>query len=316
MKLRALYDFAVKIGMEADPRSKAAVEKDLADAKKAYTELKDEDKEFFDEETLVNPYGDSRILYGADDREITKMLVGVDAELQELLLVAELNRQGMGIDLLFAHHPEGAALASLSRVMDIQTDLMEDIGIRPALASGVMGERIKAVHRSTASSNQFRSIDAARLLDIPYICMHTVCDNLVASFVTDYLKGKSPENLGELLKALKDIPEYRHCAKNGVPPRIDVGDKNNKLGKFFVDFTGGTSGPKKAYQEMADHGINTIISMHNNDEQIKIAKEINLNLVCAGHMASDSIGINLLMDALEKEGVEAVAASGFIRIKR
>ena len=33
-------------------------------------------------------------------------------------------------------------------------------------------------------------------------------------------------------------------------------------------------------------------------------------------MASDSIGINLLLDALKKRGVEIYAASGLLRVER
>ena len=62
--------------------------------------------------------------------------------------------------------------------------------------------------------------------------------------------------------------------------------------------------------------MNTVISMHNTEDQIKTAKEIHLNLVCAGHIASDSIGLNLFLDALEKEGLEIVPVSGLIRVKR
>jgi hypothetical protein len=38
--------------------------------------------------------------------------------------------------------------------------------------------------------------------------------------------------------------------------------------------------------------------------------------VVAGHMSSDSIGMNLILDKFEAKGVEIVAASGLIRVSR
>ena len=42
----------------------------------------------------------------------------------------------------------------------------------------------------------------------------------------------------------------------------------------------------------------------------------HINLVIAGHMSSDSIGMNLVLDTFEARGVEIVATSGLIRVSR
>jgi len=39
-------------------------------------------------------------------------------------------------------------------------------------------------------------------------------------------------------------------------------------------------------------------------------------VVIAGHMASDSLGLNLFLDELEQRGVEIVPCSGLLRISR
>jgi hypothetical protein len=42
-----------------------------------------------------------------------------------------------------------------------------------------------------------------------------------------------------------------------------------------------------------------------------------LNVVVAGHIASDTLGLNLLLDEVEKGGaLDIVGASGFERIRR
>jgi len=52
------------------------------------------------------------------------------------------------------------------------------------------------------------------------------------------------------------------------------------------------------------------------DDSHKVVTEHNLNVVIAGHMASDSLGINLFLDELEKKGVEIVPCGGLIRVSR
>jgi hypothetical protein len=46
------------------------------------------------------------------------------------------------------------------------------------------------------------------------------------------------------------------------------------------------------------------------------ASEFHMNVVIAGHISSDSLGMNLFLDELEKKGVEIVPCSGLIRVKR
>jgi hypothetical protein len=45
------------------------------------------------------------------------------------------------------------------------------------------------------------------------------------------------------------------------------------------------------------------------------AKKANINVLLAGHIASDTLGLNLLLDDLEKEArIEFLGVSGFERI--
>ena len=56
--------------------------------------------------------------------------------------------------------------------------------------------------------------------------------------------------------------------------------------------------------------------MHQREEWKDEAKKHHLNVIVAGHMASDSLGLNLFLDNLEKKGIEIVPCSGFIRVSR
>jgi len=41
-----------------------------------------------------------------------------------------------------------------------------------------------------------------------------------------------------------------------------------------------------------------------------------MNVVVSGHMATDSLGINLLADRLEDRGLQVIPCSGLIRARR
>jgi hypothetical protein len=56
--------------------------------------------------------------------------------------------------------------------------------------------------------------------------------------------------------------------------------------------------------------------MHVSEDHKKEAEAANINLVIAGHMSSDSLGMNLFLDELEKRGIEIIPCSGLIRVKR
>ncbi|MCD6270767.1 NGG1p interacting factor NIF3, partial [bacterium] len=126
-----------------------------------------------------------------------------------------------------------------------------------------------------------------------------------------------PERLKDLLALLKSIPEYKRATKLGAGPKIFVGDKENRCGKIaLTEITGGTEGSPKLYEKMAQVGIGTIVGMHISEEHKKEAENALVNVVIAGHISSDSLGVNLLLDELEKRGIEIIPCSGLIRVSR
>ena len=96
-----------------------------------------------------------------------------------------------------------------------------------------------------------------------------------------------------------------------------AGKTENRAGKVAVTgVTGGTDGAHDIYEKMANAGIGTVIAMHQSEKHVKSAEEAHVNVVIAGHMSSDSIGINIFLDKLEEQGVEIVPCSGLIRVSR
>ncbi len=317
MKLREIYELFVEKGIANDPREKQRIEKVLADEKKKYDKLEKDEKQYYDKERLVNPFADTRILAGDENTDVKRILVGVDMEVGEVLLADRLTEKGQQIDLILAHHPEGVALAALSEVMDIQSDVLSLYGVPINVAEGTIAGRISEVSRGIAPVNHQRAVDAARLLGFPMMCSHTVADNMVYTYVKEIMDRKKPDTVGDVIDLLMEIPEYQEGKKLGAGPRLFAGNKENRAGKIAVtEMTGGTSGAKEMFEKMSHAGIGTIIGMHMGEDHRKEAEKHHLNVVIAGHMASDSLGMNLLLDEIEKKGVEIIPVSGLIRVSR
>ena len=316
MRLDEIYRIAVQAGRDADPRGAERIEKELAAAKKEFDELKEKDRPFFDPERLTNPYADTRILNGAPETEVRTILVGIDMEVGELVLADRL-REKRRLDLVLTHHPEGRALAKLGDVMGMQADILHAFGVPIATAEGILSGRIAEVSRRLLPVNHTRAVDAARLLGLPFMCVHTPGDNNVVAHLQGLFDGKKPETVGAVLELLLEIPEYRHSAGLGVPPKVVAGAEKNRAGRVLVDMTGGTEGSKEVFEKLSRTDVGTVVCMHLSEEHIKEAEKNHVSAVIAGHIASDNIGINLVLDALEKrEPLEILETSGFKRVKR
>lgn len=314
MTIKEIYNLAIKMGKESDFRGKEGIETLLRRRQEKYEKLSEEEKEEFDKETLANPYPDTRILNIASDREIKKVLVGIDIEPAEILLAKEIGN----IDLIISHHPMGKGLANLHEVMELQCDVLNQYGVPINVAEGLMRERISEVARGLNARNHQRTVDAAKILGFNLMCCHTVCDNLAAKFLKEKVeKENSLMRVGDLVGLLKEIPEYKKAIEFGAGPTIFVGDPERRCGKIAVtEITGGTEGSPKLYEKMAIAGIGTVVGMHMGEESKKEAEAANINVVIAGHISGDSLGVNLFLDELEKQGIEIVPCSGLIRVPR
>lgn len=313
MTIKEIYNLALQMGTKADFRGEEGVRKFLDGKRKKYEKMDEKEKQEFDKEALENPYLDSRIYHIAEDKDIRKVLVGIDIEPAEILMAKEIGN----IDLIIGHHPLGRGLAHLADVMDLQCDVLNLYGVPINIAEGLMKERIEEVARGVNKLNHQRTVDGAKLLKMNLINVHTPCDNLAAKLLKDLIEQKKPERISDLMDLLKEIPEYKEAMKIGAGPKIFVGDKENRCGKIaLTEITGGTEGSPKLYEKMAQAGIGTIVGMHISEEHKKQAEDSHINVVIAGHISSDSLGMNLFLDELEKQGIQIIPCSGLIRASR
>ncbi len=314
-----IYNLAIKIGLKNDPRGEKEIKRILKNNKKEYRELLKKEQIEYDKEKFINPYSDSRFLFGKKDKKVKRVLVGIDIGTEEVLLAKELERRGKPIDLIIAHHPEGKALTKLHEVMDIQIEVLKKAGVPENIGEGLLLNQIESVSKDMAPINHYKSVMAAELLNIPMINIHTPADNCVWKIVDKFITKKKPRTVGEIIEELKKIPEYKKAVELNAGPTIFVGNEKSRAGKIVVSgMTGGTNGKgsEKVYERMSHYGIGTEIAMHVRYEDREEASKHYINVVIAGHMASDSLGLNIIMDELEKKKIEIIPCSGYIRYSR
>jgi putative NIF3 family GTP cyclohydrolase 1 type 2 len=317
MKLADVYAATMRKGMQTDPRGPTGVQRVLDGARKAYDALPESRRWEFDVETLTNPYVDCRILVGDPETEVRHVLVGIDIGVGEVLLADRLREGGQPIDLILAHHPEGRSLVDLEEVMGVQADMLHSVGVPLGIADALMDERKSEIRRSLHSVNSEQAVDAARLLGIPLMCCHTPADNSVQAFLQRWSDGLDEQaTLGDMLEGLKAIPEFREAVVRGAGPVLFTGGEDRRVGKILVEMTGGTSGPVEALEHVASAGVSTLLDMHIPEAHRTKAKDLRLNVIISGHIASDSLGMNLVIDELAREGVATVGCSGFTRVAR
>ncbi len=321
MTVEQIYRLAIEQGIQNDIRGKSIVQRHLKRERKRYDEMSKKQKKWYDKERLTNPYLDTRY-FGDGKRSVRKFIAGIDMDSSEVMLAHELNKQNpkKPIDLIVSHHPLGKGMTEgLSDVMRLQIELLHKFGIPVNIAESLTKKRSSEVSKNTQSGNFFGTIDAAALLGYPVLCVHTPSDNMVATMLLNIIKKREKRLLtvGDIMDMFMEIPEYQIAMERGNGPFVLIGDRENYAGKIAVtDITGGTEGSPDMYEKLAHFGIGTVIGMHLSPKHEEEARKHHINVVIAGHMSSDSLGLNLFLDNLERRGIEIVATSGFTRVSR
>src|SRR6185295_5467907 len=103
MKIQDIHNLFTQMGMNNDFRGRDNVQKMLDGKRAKFNKLSAADQQDFDKETLENPYMDSGVYHVAEDKEIKRVLVGIDIGPAEMLLAKQLGN----IDAVISHHPIG-----------------------------------------------------------------------------------------------------------------------------------------------------------------------------------------------------------------
>ena len=319
MKIYDAYVMGVKAGMARDLRPQSEVQRILDEAKEQYEGLPEGMRELFDTERLWNPYADSRFSYGAEiakEMDAGRIMWGIDITPSELLLADRLREKGERIDAVAAHHPLGTSKTRFPEVMMQMTAMFENMGVSEDKAETLVRERMEKVLRDMQGFNYNQAVDAARMLDIPLFNIHAPADNMVEEFMVRKMREAQPATLQDIIDSLLEEPEARMAARCNSPPNILLGNPGDDCGKIMVKMNGGTSFSEETYEALAEAGVGTVVAMHYPEDHVEAAKKAGIRLVISGHMCSDSIGVNLICDLWEEEGIEVVPCSGFTRFSR
>lgn len=246
--------------------------------------------------------GDCGIVVEGD--HITRILAGIDMETAEIILAKRL-----GYDLVLCHHPvTGPMQAHFHLASDYLGELLERAGTPANTAQKVHEQMRERQARNNHPVNYDKSADTARVLGMPYMGIHNIADAIggkkLQAHLDGALDGRPGATLKDVCQILMEIPEYQ---KGATRPEIVVGNENDLCGKVFVIFGGGPFAGSTYYR----HGVGTMICMHLPEEyRIRYEKEGLGSVIVCDHMASDSIGMNVILHRLEELGAEVTRVAG------
>ncbi len=252
--------------------------------------------------------GDSAIYHPGDG--IRTLMMGIDIKAPELKIAAD-----MGLDAAISHHPTGGrARLDFYKVLYRHVDQMASAGVPEAVARDIV-DKMAEDHRVTAAmSNYDHEPSVARLLDLPYMNIHTPLDEIGRrrlQAAADELADDA--SVSDLIEHLNDsFGEFQHAA---TTIELRAGRPDNAIGKMVMSHGAGTNGGYPIAKAYFDHGIDTVIYIHCRPADSKrLIEEYgeSKNLIVTGHIVSDSIGINPYVSRLREQGLDVITLSGIV----
>ena len=319
MTLRDLYETSIQLGMALDVRGEAALQRQMAQRRAEYAALPAWQQPYYDQERFRNPYGDVRIVNGPDDVELETILLGINIGLDELLLADRLRSKGVKIDAVIAHHTNGigVAISLVHDFMPVAIDFLAGEGVPRADAAACIDRFIEEKAQALEDTARMGP-DMAKLLGFPLACIHTPADYYIGEGVRPVVEAAQPETVGDVVRALMVIPEVQSAALIGAEPRIMSGKETWPAGRMLLKFGGGYGLPPDAYTLLGKAGVNTVAQIGCTPAQRRAAQEAGIAIVRIAHAACDNIGINLLLDEVERRlgPLNVIPCNYFERIRR
>jgi len=241
-------------------------------------------------------------------KNIKKVLMGVDMDTAELMLAKEL-----GYDCVVSHHPRNTNPDMLD-VMNTHILRLEKLGVPRNKSQKALDPKKEELGYMKHVVNSRRSESAAKLMGMPYVSLHTPADIIgeavVQKFLDEKFADKPEATLAEVVQALDGIGEYKNSARK---PVIRVGGNNSYAGKIYVLMAGYTGPGAAVHKLYFEGGVGTLVLMHIPEKDAKELKTHGVgNVIVAGHMSSDSIGMNIIANKWREMGVEVTMMSGVI----
>jgi putative NIF3 family GTP cyclohydrolase 1 type 2 len=255
--------------------------------------------------------GDSAVHHAG--RGIRRLLVGIDLRAPELALAKSL-----GVDAVLTHHPVGVATLNFHTVLQRHVDQMIAAGVPAEAARAAIDETAAARRVLDSMTNYDHDPSIARLLDMPYLNIHTPLDEIGRRRLADAAATVPAERtVGDLVRRFVETFEEFRAAATRV--EVLVGKETHRLGRVVVSHAAGTNGGYSVGKAYFEHGVDTLVYIHcRPDDARRLEAEFGETkaLVVTGHIASDSVGINPYVDRLRDEGLDVTTASGVLPDRR
>ena len=229
--------------------------------------------------------------------DMMKPWLSIDVGVAELLMARE-----MGCDGVISHHPLGTTNVNFYKVLARHAQFMMEEGIPEAEAKAAVDLLVRKVRLKAHPSIYNQVVEAAQRAKMPLMNVHLPCDEIGRQVMNRTISKAGPK-VGDVVGALLTLPEYR---ESEIKPEVVLGDPSGKRGKTKLVVAAGTNGGYNIAKAYFTHGVDTIIYMHIDGDDLKKLRDdpTSKNLVLLGHESGDSVGINPLVSALREKGVE------------
>ena len=243
---------------------------------------------------------------------VRRAVFGIDADTGTILAAKEL-----GYDLVIAHHPLGGkATFGIMKMYAKHAANLARAGV-PRTAALAAVRAMEAEHAPRIHATNYDHVPSvARLLGMPLMNVHNPCDEIGRRVMDETLKKsvRRTSKVSSAVAALSKLPEFAN-AETRI--EIRMGRPTNPIGTWVVLHGAGTNGGYHVAKCAFDHGIDTVLYIHVDPGHLKrlhdeFGPRGEHNLIVTGHVASDSIGVNVLVRELRARGLEVTCMSGVV----
>ncbi len=240
---------------------------------------------------------------------VKKALATINATTGDLMLAKQL-----GCDTVLVHHPlAGSARRGFHRVLSRMVELMTEQGVSSHAALDATQQLRDRCRYNDHAGDYDHLVSAARLLGLNLLNIHLAADELGRREMVKALEGVGPEaSVEDATRALHAIPELAH-ADNEI--LIVPESPMRQVGRIAVMHAGGTNGGAEAAEALFEAGVGTVVYIHiSGDAAARLRSRAEAGglggVIVTGHIASDAIGMNILLAEAQQRGIEFVRHGG------
>src|SRR5713101_9967113 len=224
-------------------------------------------------------------------RRIRKVLVAIDVGVAELLLARDL-----GCDAVIAHHPAGGrARFEGYKVFLRHIEQLKEAGVPEEVARDAVRPKLRVLELQHHPDNYDQTPSAAKKLRMPLVSIHSPCDEIGRKVIQNALKGVNENSaVKDVVSGIARFPEFRKAVSK---IEVRLGSPRNRAGRVAISHAAYTNGGYEIAKAYFQNGVGTLSYIHVAEADLtKLANESSGNLIVLGHVASDWLGINRLLN--------------------